>query len=149
MSKDVLKKWLSEKNTDLFATVTLKQAIKKDDGTYLRICSDDIRRTAWLLRDRFLRSIHGRKQAKIEPFLVFVEGDGLMKRYHLHIALNASQKIPLEEFTLRFKETAGSLEWVFNEIDVRPIDAGTSGRVISYSLKEGISSFLPEASNVP
>jgi hypothetical protein len=41
------------------------------------------------------------------------------------------------------------LDWVYNEMDIRQIEAETRRRVIAYSLKEGVGAFIPEASYVP
>ena len=139
--------WLSSSPLNVFATVSLKQGIKHDDGCWASITNEHITKTAWLLRDRVTKAVVGKK-AKI-PFLVFVEGDGVVKRKHLHIATFKPMGIQFYEFSDTFRFKAMGLDWVYNEIDIRPIEADTERRVIAYSLKEGMGAFIPEASFVP
>ena len=51
------------------------------------------------------------KKAKI-PFLVFVEGDGVVKRKHLHIATFKPMGIQFYEFSDTFRFKAIGLDWV-------------------------------------
>jgi hypothetical protein len=139
--------WLSSSPLNVFATVSLKQGIKHDDGCWASITNEHITKTAWLLRDRVTKAVVGKK-AKI-PFLVFVEGDGVVKRKHLHIATFKPMGIQFYEFSDTFRFKAMGLDWVYNEIDIRPIETYTERRVISYSLKERMDAFIPEASFVP
>ena len=139
--------WLSTSMVDAFATISLKQGIENADGHWSRLTTEHAVRTGWLLRDRLTKAVVGKKQ-KI-PFLVFSEGDGTIKRRHLHIATQVPDNMRFQEFAdmLRFK--AVKLDWVYNEIDIRPIIDGTARRAIAYSLKEGIEAFIPEASFIP
>ena len=142
-----LEAWLSEAQLNVFASVSLRQGIQNDDGTWSRITPDHISRTAWLLRDRFTKAFVGKR--KQLPFLVFAEGDGAIKRYHLHIMTFVPNDKCLREFTDKFRFHALKLDWVYNEIDIKPIQPRTERKVLKYSLKEGINAFIPEASCVP
>ena len=139
-----LLKWLSQADADIFATVSLKQAIHSDEGSWTRITPEQIKRTAWLLRDRLMKATVGKK--KRLPFLAFVEGDGDIKRFHLHIITQKPSDMAFVEYSDTFRFTAKRLDWVYDEIDIRPIETGSKRHVISYSLKEGIGAFIPEAS---
>ena len=72
-----------------------------------------------------------------------------MKRKHLHIATFKPMEILFYVFSDTLRSKAMELDWVYNEIDIRPIEADTERRVIAYSLKEGMGAFIPEASFVP
>ena len=145
--KHELVDWLSKSPVNVFATVSLKQGIQRDDGGWANLTHEHITKTAWLLRDRLTKAVVGKK-SKI-PFLVFVEGDGVVKRKHLHIVTLKPMGIQFSEFSDTFRFKAMGLDWVYNEIDIRPIVADTERRVIAYSLKEGMGAFIPEASFIP
>ena len=143
--------WLSKCNCDIFATVTLKQALRNEHDNWHRIQPESIKKTAWLLRDRVSKAVFGSsafKKNKIAPFLVFTEGDSL-KRHHLHIATQKPPNMETFEYETRFVKAARSLEWIYDQIDIRQIDYGSVEKVIAYSLKTGTEAFLPEASFVP
>ncbi len=110
--KKEYRNWLSSTEYELFASVTLRQGIQRDDGTWLRITPDDIRKTAWLLRDRYTKALVGKYQI---PFLAFQEGDGLIKRYHLHIMMASTDQMTLREQGDLFRFTAMKLDWVYNK----------------------------------
>ena len=105
---------------------------------------ENVRKTAWLLRDRFTKKLIGK--GKRLPFLVFVEGKDSYKREHIHIITVKPKNISLLKFDEVFQKTASKLDWVHNEIDIREIEPQTQRRVISYSLKEGVGALIPEAS---
>ena len=142
-----MKEWLSGAQFNVFATVSLRQGIQNDNGTWARITPEQIIRTAWLLRDRFTKAFVGKR--KQIPFLVFAEGDGTIKRHHLHILTFVPNDKCLREFVDTFRFQALKLDWVYNEIDIQQIQPSTEHKVLNYSLKEGIGAFLPEASCVP
>lgn len=142
-----LANWLSKDSYNLFITVSLRQAIQRHDGTWRYLNSDEIKRTAWILRDRYTKAIMG-KRARL-PFLVFCEGGSPTKRYHLHIITAAKPDVPLRNQADTFRSIAERLEWVYHEIDIRSIAPEEQERVIRYSLKEGDGAFIPEASYVP
>lgn len=136
--------WLSTKDYDLFITASLRQARQTDDGYWQRISHDDIRRTAWILRDRYTKAVVG-KNRKL-PFLAFWEGDGSDKRFHLHILTATTKDLSHREHAESFRRVAARMEWVYDEIDARSINPNEHSRVIGYSLKQGTASFIPEAS---
>ena len=145
--KTEINDWLSDTPLNVFATVSLRQGIQNDNGTWSRITPEQITRTAWLLRDRFTKAFIGKR--KQLPFLVFAEGDGTIKRHHLHILTFVPKDRSLREFVDTFRFQALKLDWVYNEIDIQPIQPGAECKVLHYSLKEGMGAFLPEASCVP
>lgn len=147
--------WLERPEIDYFLTVTLRQAVLTDDGCWRSITPDDVKKTAWLLRDRFSKALVGPaafKRRRCPTFVVFAEGDGRNKRYHLHIAASKPSDVSEYDYADVFRRTAKRLDWVYDEIDIRPVDRRLGGNVravIAYSLKEGAEAFLPEASFVP
>ena len=145
--KKKLLDWLSLSKPTVFVTVSLKQGIENENGGWSRLTAEHIRKTAWILRDRVTKSVVGKKQRL--QFIVFYEGDGTLKRYHLHIATIVPNGMSFREFSDRFHYQAAKLDWIYNEIDIRPIDTNTHQRIIAYSLKEGMDAFIPEASFVP
>jgi hypothetical protein len=142
--KQDLINWLSRTEFNLFITTTLRQARQTDDGYWQRISHDDIRRTGWILRDRYTKAIVG-KNRKL-PFLAFCEGDGIDKRFHLHILTATTSELTHREHADLFRKVAARMEWVYDKIDARSIKPNEHSRVIGYSLKQGIASFIPEAS---
>lgn len=143
MRQDLIN-WLSTTECDLFITTTLRQARKSDDGYWQQISHDDIRRTAWILRDRYTKAVVGKNRNL--PFLAFWEGDGSDKRFHLHILTATINDLTHREHAELFRKVAARMEWVYNEIDARSIKPNEHGRVIAYSLKQGTAAFIPEAS---
>ena len=145
--KNELKEWLSEYDIDVFATVTLKQAIRSDQGAWVRIGFDNIKHTGWILRDRISKAM--RSGRNCPPFLVFYEGDGDLKRYHLHIATKKPSDMSLVDYSDTFRRIAKRLHWVYDQIDIFQFHAAEAKSVIGYSLKEGAGAFIPEASFLP
>lgn len=148
--------WLDSPHLNVFITVTLKQALPSVNENWVRITDSDIVRTARILRDRFTKCITSTSayRRKRRPgFLVFTEGDGLITRRHLHIVGEKPVDISPEEYDAAFRQTAARLEWVHQEIDIRPLtyrrgETEATGP-LRYALKNGIDRFLPEASFVP
>jgi len=136
------KERLLETDFNVFATVSLRQGIKNDNGTWSRITPEQITRTAWLLRDRFTKAFVGKR--KQLPFLAFAEGDGAVKRHHLHILTFVPNDKCLLDFVDTFRFQALKLDWVYNEIDIQQIKPGTENVLLNYSLKEGMDAFLAE-----
>jgi hypothetical protein len=139
--------WLATDELNVFITVTFKQALFNNEGVWRPITEADVKATAWVLRDRFTKALVG-KHKKI-PFIVFSEGDGFLKRRHIHILSVKPSNFTEQEFREVFCRTALKLDWVYNEIDIREITSHTQRNVISYSLKEGTDAFIPEASSLP
>jgi hypothetical protein len=139
--------WLASTEYDLFSTISLRQGIQRDDGTWQWLTLDDIQNTAWLLRDRYTKALLKKKQKL--PFLVFREGEIGTKRFHLHIMMGSTDKMTLREQADLFRFQATKLRWVYHEIDVRSIEPTTTPRLIDYCLKEGTGAFIPEASYIP
>ena len=147
--------WLDNYYLNVSSTVTLKQALMmpQKEGKYsLRsIQPDDMKKTGWLLRDRFLKKLFGTrnyKNKRLPAFLVFVEGDKF-KRFHLHILTKKPAEISDLEFENIFKSTAWNLDWVYTEIKIKDITYNTPREVIKYDLKTGIDAFISEASFIP
>lgn len=171
--------WLNSSNLEVFATVSLKQAISethqvfwKDeqwrelspvhfDSTlakvnacagWRRITNEDIRRTAWLLRDRVGRALFGRA-CRHKRFLTFHHDGNGSKRHHLHIVSEKPSGMMLIDIAERFREASSKLDWVYDQQDIRAIEIGTSRAVLEYSLRDGsralCDAFMPEASFVP
>src|SRR5271155_3757601 len=119
MSTPELARWLESPQLDVFATITLKQAIPTYGGCCWRLKREDIAKTAWLLRDRFTKRLVGCRafrKGKILPFLAFVEGDGRGKRFHLHTVMAKPHDIGTEQYDLAFRQTAQRLDWVHDRI---------------------------------
>jgi hypothetical protein len=131
----------------VFVTVTLKQGIRNDAGSWTRITREDCDRTCLLLCQRLSKAIrHGRygrkyRRSNRDPDLIpVVEGDGDLKRFHLHIDVEKPDEMPIEEFSALVHKIARKLDWVYHEIDVRPIETGTELNTLEYILKTGTES---------
>lgn len=145
--------WLDAPNLNVFITVTLKQALPNVNGGWVRISDSDIEKTARLLRDRFTKRIVGTgayRRRERPDFLVFIEGDGLITRRHLHIIAERPEEINQQEYDAAFRQTASRLEWVYQEIDIRPLtyrrgETEATG-ALRYAFKNGIDGFNLNAS---
>lgn len=146
--KNIYRNWISS-HTDfnVFITITLKQALKNQEGYLVRITPEEIQKTAILLRNLITRKVVGRHETI--PFVVFQEGKHAEKRFHLHILARIPGTFSFENFSNVVRLKADRLDWVYNEIDIRPIKKGTHHSVVSYTFKEGSDAFLPEASSLP
>ena len=137
--------WTDGRDYNLFITVTLRQCITSDLGHKIYIDDENVKKTAWILRDRVLKSL--KYQSEKKTYLSFKECGSLFnKRHHLHIVTYKPDTLSIEEYENKFRSKAAKLDWVYNEIDIRPIRSGEARQVLSYSLKEGIKAFIPEAS---
>jgi hypothetical protein len=146
--KHFYKNWLSSVGgLDVFITITLKQALRNQEGALVWITPEEIQKTAKVLRNHITRKTIGRR--KITPFIVFREGGTDEKRFHLHILTAIPEWMSFEDFSNLIRFKADRLDWVYNEIDIRPIKKGTHHSVVSYTFKEGSDAFLPEASSLP
>ena len=150
-----LTKWLYSKELNIFATVTLKKRIwtANSKGEYYLepITKEHIQKTGWMLRDRVSKVLFGTrafKNKKIPPFLVFTENDS-DNRPHLHILASKPAGMASEECDNLFRTTAQNLDWVYDQIDIRPICPSDITKVILYSLKTGFDAFIPQASFIP
>ena len=169
--KDALLKWLEHPDLNTFITVSLKQAYSPFDereciremcaqvssrrrhalthASWRPITTADVRKTGWLIRDRFTKAVFGARSNRYRPFLVFAEGDGAIKRRHLHIVSVRPLEMTPAEYERLFRAKTADLDWVHDQVDFRAIETGTDGKVRSYCLKEGLDAFVPEASFVP
>jgi hypothetical protein len=152
VEKSDFQKWIGCPSLNMFVTATLKQGISSPHGYPIPICQHDVVRTAWLLRDRSVKNLIGKsafKRGERLGFLAFAEGDGLIKRRHLHVLSQVPPGVSPAEYHHLIKAIASRLEWVHREIHVEALTYGASGRghePIRYCLKEGFDAFLPEAS---
>lgn len=153
-SSEALKKWLSGvASYDVYATVTLKQALLNEAGSLTPLTRDECERTARILRDRAMKAVLGTarwRRGESFPFVPSLEGGDGVTRFHLHIAMKRPSDIAFPIFETRFVGAARKLDWVHNQIDVREVvcDRHSSSRVIGYSLKEGLEAFLPGAATI-
>lgn len=155
VEKSDFQKWIGCSSLNMFVTATLKQGISSPHGYPIPICRHDVVRTAWHLRDRSVKKLVGKSafgRGERLRFLAFAEGDGLIKRTHLHVLSEVPAAVSEDEYRHLIKAVASSLEWIHREVHVAPITYGESGRgyePIRYCLKEGFDAFLPEASFLP
>jgi hypothetical protein len=143
--RKALLNWIDSHDYNLFITITLRQSITSDAGHKVYIDDENVRKTAWILRDRILKSLKCESKKKV--YLAFKECGSLCnKRYHLHIVTYKPDNMNIAEYENKFRSKANRLDWVYNEIDIREIRSGEARQVLSYSLKEGVKAFIPEAS---
>ena len=138
--------WLNSQTTNMLLTLTLKQAKPRDNGTFQYYTREHFIKTAWILRDRFVRKLVGPsafRKGKRVPFLVFVEGDGIIKRYHFHVLTQVPSSLSTNEVHSLLLKVVRNLDTIYEFIDVRPI---LYTGLVKYSLKEGFDAFVPEAS---
>lgn len=146
-------RWLSSADLNVFATVTLKKMRYDDFGNRHWMDEFEADRTGEILKDRVVKSIRrsGIDGTKSLPFYTFYEVSLGDQRPHFHIAAKIPDVMNFDEYAEMFRATVGRLDWVYKQIDVRPItyrNGGSWQEVCNYGLKSGSSAFLPSASNV-
>ena len=154
-NREILADWLTKNGQfNVFATVTLKQAIVRDDGIRQFVSREECSKTSCFLRDRVSNKVIGRtrykKGERLDWAPVIESGFG-EKRFHLHLMIGKPDEIPHEEFEQKFRDVCDQSIWVYRQIDIQEIRdiKGNGCRAVAfYSLKEGIdaldlrSSFL-------
>ena len=139
----------------MFGTVTLRQSRISESGAIQWLKPEDVRKTAWLLRDRLNKRLLPSRLVKKGggmTFLPFMEGDGFQKRVHIHLVTAKPEDMPWAEYRVMLLDVTRRLDWVYHEIDLRQIERpyeNELSRVISYVLKEGTDAFIAEAAYVP
>ncbi len=124
--------WLDAPSLNVFATITLKQALPlgREGVRWQPITMGDVQRTAWIIRDRVSRKVFGRR-FKYQPFLTFHHGGGETdKRHHLHFVAYRPAAQSLGEYAEIFNKVGKHLIWVYEREDFRPIEPGTERTVI-------------------
>jgi hypothetical protein len=151
----IISNWLGSDCLNVFVTVTLKKSIwiENTKGEYILapIAGEHVRKVGWLIRDRVSKMTYGTrafKNKKVPPFLVFTEYDS-SDRPHLHIIASMPSFMDENEYNANFRSIANKIDWVYNQIDIRPIAKNEVSKVIRYSLKSGFEAFIPEASFIP
>ena len=135
--------------------MTLKQALPNAEGGLVMITREECVRTAKILRDRLIKRLLGScryKKGERLPFAVFVEGDGDVTRYHLHILAQVPFGVLKPDLRSLVQRHWQKLDWVHQEIDLKFISADPQFgalRIAYYSLGEGLGAFCPEASCLP
>lgn len=147
-SRSALVDWLTKNGQfNVFATVTLKQAIVRDDGFWQFISREECSKTSCFLRDRVSNKVIGRTRYKKgerldwAPFIHFGLGE---KRFHLHLMMGNPDEITHEEFKTVFDGVCDQSIWVYEQIDFKEIrDIKGNGRraVAFYSLRERTDAF--------
>ena len=132
---------------NIFATVTLKQGLRICEGIYRRIEDEDMLGIGIIIRDRLRKKLPNRNVGY--PFLPFKEKGAFDGRHHLHIIAKMPTTMPLEDYALRFLDSANRSCWTYKIMDIRPIRAGTELNVVNYCLKTGVEAFMPEAAYLP
>jgi hypothetical protein len=145
--------WISGQGRfDTWITVTLKQ--RTHDKLSRKITEDDVRRTAWILRDRITR------HRKLN-WVTFIHG-GDVCRYHLHIMMERQKNKTAEDIHNKIMELKRILIWIYDIVEVKNIEnidyvydelkhryeKFSSRRMAGYGLaKNGIDGFCAEASS--
>ena len=144
-NREILADWLTKNGQfNVFATVTLKQAVCGRDGGLQFNSKERCSGTACLLRDWVSKEVIGQRRYRHGERLewaTFIESGFGDKRFHLHLMINKSDEITHEEFEQKFRYVCGRLDWVHKQIDIQQIkDIEGNGRraVAFYCLKEGI-----------
>lgn len=144
-NREIFADWLIKADQfNVFATVTLKQAIYRQDGNQHFVSKEECSKTACVLRDRVSNKVLGRtrfKHGERLDWATFIESGFGEKRFHLHLMIGKTNQVTHEEFEQTFRNVCGRLVWVHNQIDVQEIKnvEGSGQRAVAfYCLKEGI-----------
>ena len=143
--KSELAYWINQRKFDVYATITLRKSLINDCGTETFINDENIDSLTKIINSRLQNSM--RNRSELRPIAIFKEG-GIFngQRPHLHIMTQKPEDMEFSYFEEIFRRKVQKLNWVYNEIDIRPIKHDQQLRVILYSLKEGMKAFVPEAS---
>jgi hypothetical protein len=141
--------WLVGEDVDVFATVTMKQAIRRKTPkgvVFEPLTKGIVEKTAWVIRDRITKRVLGSAKYRAGLRLRFIpmcEGNGGDKRLHLHVCTQKPYDMSFDEYELKFRKSIKDLEWLREIVEVRPLDSKYAA--ITYTLKEGFDAFLPKA----
>jgi hypothetical protein len=141
--------WLAEEDVDVFATVTMKQAIRRKTPkgvVFEPLTKGIVEKTAWVIRDRITKRVLGSAKYRADlklPFIPVCEGNGGGKRLHLHVCTKKPHDMSFDEYEMKFRKSIKNLEWLHKIVEVKPIDSKYAA--ITYTLKEGFDAFLPKA----
>lgn len=129
---------------DVAVTFTLSKAISTDTGRERYWTRGDRIRysAAW---DQFIKRLSCRclKKAykrfkKLIPNGASIEGDGEIKRFHLHGFLRKPEHMTFEEFTAAIEWTWRLSPWSRTDVKIEPI----TGEWVGYSVKDGPEAML-------
>jgi hypothetical protein len=143
-AKQQLLNWLEQVQPDLAFTFTLPRGIKADFGTgYHWVYGDPIRYSA--AYDQFIRRLSRRcikkafrRHKTLLRNAAFIEGDGDIKRYHLHGFMRTPNEFSFEGFKTEIESVWHTSEWSMADIRIEPI----TGDWVRYCLKEGPEALL-------
>jgi hypothetical protein len=144
--KQSLIDWLSKQQLRMFLTVTLKKSlVDKNTRIHVQLTDEEIVRTGKYLQNQITRLLTGRRgRLSISTFREIGRFD---RRPHLHILFDNPNDIPIDRMEKLLRPIIEENRWTHDQWDVRPIT--TQRALTGYSLKQGIFSFLPEASSRP
>ncbi len=144
--KQSLIDWASERRHRIFLTVTLKRSlINKTTNTHIPLTDEQIIRTGKYLQTQITRLLTGRRGRL--SILTFRETGRFDKRPHLHILFDNPKGIPIDRMEKLLRPIIEENHWTHDQWDVRSIT--NQQNLLEYTLKQGLSSFLPEAMGRP
>lgn len=144
-AKELTGRWLQAKvRPNVAATITLLQARRVKNSDMEVWVRGDEYEYEWAFR----KIVHGlssqyygkayRRHRKLIPSFVTLEGDGVVKRKHLHAGFRCPDHVDPNEFIGSVYYWALRSPWVMNDVQVRLI----TSRWSRYSSKDGSEALL-------
>jgi hypothetical protein len=144
--KQSLIDWISQRRQGIFLTVTLKKSlVDETTKTYIPLTDEEIIRTGKYLQNQITRLLAGRRGRL--SISTFRETGRFDKRPHLHILFDNPKDIPIDRMEKLLRPIIEENRWTRDQWDVRSIT--NQQNLLEYTLKQGLSSFLPEAMGRP
>jgi hypothetical protein len=142
--------WISsafpEDLDSFFVTLTLKQSIRRTDGTFEALTAETADNELLFLQKRLNQRVFGnasKRSGKALRWIDVSEGDGrLEKRVHRHIRIEKPSFLTDAEFEELFRDVWSRSRWSMDQIH---IERARSGEAVShYMLKTGADSICTE-----
>lgn len=136
--------WLRDIEPNLAVTLTLKQGVSIFNGKHLAwVHGDQVqyeRAYSQLIHRVSKRSFRHafKRHKKLIPNFATLEGDGVMKRLHIHGAIRCPNHISFDDMDKMFREEWQRSEWAMPDVKIEPI----VGNWVDYALKDGTDALI-------
>lgn len=122
-------------------TLTLKQALPRDDGTLASTSKQGAERAMDSFLDRLDRAVYRsaarRHGLKLARFGSVEGGAGTGKRLHLHLLIEHPDFLDFDAFEAIIRTTWQRCPLSMQQVEVQPVVAGTVGQIVRYFTKTG------------
>jgi hypothetical protein len=144
--KTAVSSWIAEElqrgdHRFVSCTLTLKQALPRDDGTLASTSKQGAERAMDSFLDRLDRAVYRsaarRHGLKLARFGSVEGGAGTGKRLHLHLLIEHPDFLDFDAFEAIIRTTWQRCPLSMQQVEVQPVVAGTVGQIVRYFTKTG------------